>query len=932
MKIRIFLIPFYALIISLAFGQVTTDPALPIVNQPVKIIFDASQGSAGLKDYSGDVYAHTGVITDKSTGGSDWKYAPAWGDNSAKFKLNRVSANIYELTISPDIISYYGVPANEKILKMAFVFRSGAYIPGTTDKYYEGKTSAGGDIFIDVFEAGLAVSITSPVQNGIVPKDLSVTLSAASTVDADLKLWLDNQLLQQTTGKTINANHIFTEGGFYWLKAEATAEDKTVRDSVQFMVKEDVVLEAKPEAYRRGINYLSDQKVALVLWAPFKEFVFVLGDFNNWTVDNSYQMKKDGDYFWLEIDGLEPGKPYVFQYYIDSDIRIADPYTEQTSDPEDQWIPEASYPGLVQYPTGKAVGVASVLETGQSSYQWQVTDFIPPPVDRLVIYEVLIRDFTTQRTYQSVIDKLDYLKDLHVNVLELMPVNEFQGNQSWGYNPSFFFAPDKYYGHRNELKRLIDEAHKRGMAVVIDMVLNHSYEQSPLARMYLDRTTGRPAANNPWYNQQHNFQNPDAQWGYDFNHESNHTKALIDSINSFWMKEYKVDGFRFDFTKGFSNTTYGTNDWGSAYDPSRIANLKRMTDEVWNRNPNALVIFEHLSDNREEKELADYGILMWGNMNHPYTDAAKGNSSDLSWGLYSARGWDSPHLITYMESHDEERVVYRVLREGRSEGSYNTRQLPTALDRVELSSLFLLPLPGPKMIWQFGELGYDYSINTCANPAQVSNDCRLTPKPVLWNYFDQPNRKDVYKLMARLNYLKTNYEEFAAPTYQGSLNSEVKWYRLTKGENHVVAVGNFAVAERTASLSFPVTGQWFDYFSNSTYPVNETQQSITLAPGEFKLFSTRKFADPFDIVNAITITSGENGFILYPNPAQSSVTIQSDKVLTTIEIRNLAGQTFYTGRNLNNQATVSLNGFPKGLYVVTVTTGSQVSNQKLMIQ
>ena len=317
MKTRIYFIPFFVLIISLAYGQVTTDPALPIVNQSVKIIFDASQGSAGLKDYGGDVYAHTGVITDKSTGGSDWKYAPVWGDNSAKYMLTRVSANIYELIISPDIISYYGVPSGEKILKMAFVFRSGAYKPGTT-QYFEGKTSAGGDIFVDVFEAGLAVSITSPVQNGIVPKNMSVPLSAGSTVEADLKLWLNNQLLQQTTGKAINANHTFTEGGFYWLKAEATADDKTVRDSVRFMVKEDVVIQTKPETYRRGINYLSDNKVALVLWAPVKEFVFVLGDFNNWTVDNSYQMKKDGDYFWLEIDNLIPGQPYVFQYYIDS--------------------------------------------------------------------------------------------------------------------------------------------------------------------------------------------------------------------------------------------------------------------------------------------------------------------------------------------------------------------------------------------------------------------------------------------------------------------------------------------------------------------------------------------------------------------------------------------------------------------------------------
>lgn len=931
MRLQIFVAVYFLILNHNLLAQVTTEPALPIVNQPVKIIFNAAQGSAGLKDYTGDVYAHTGVITDKSTSGSDWKYAPTWGDNSAKYKLSRISANIYELQISPDIASYYGVPSGEKILKMAFVFRSGDFRPGT-NQYFEGKTSTGSDIFVDVYEASLAVGIINPINNGIVSKGVPVSLSAASTVDAELKLYLNNTLLKQESGKSVSADYTFSESGNYLLRVEASADEKTVSDSVRFVVKEDAITEPKPAGYRRGINYVSDTKVALVLWAPYKEFVFVVGDFNNWQIDNNYQMKKDGDYFWLEIDGLTPGKPYVFQYYIDSEIWIADPYTEQTSDPADQWIPSSSYPGLIPYPSGKAVGVASVLETGQQPFQWQVTNFTPPPVDQLVIYELLIRDFTTQRTYQAVIDKLDYLKELNVNVLELMPVNEFEGNDSWGYNPSFYFAPDKYYGHRNELKRLIDEAHKRGIAVVIDMVLNHSYGQSPLARMYLDRTTGRPAANNPWYNQQHNFQNPEAQWGYDFNHDSEHTRALIDSINSFWMKEYKVDGFRFDFTKGFSNTPYGPGDWGSAYDPPRIYNLKRMADEIWKRNENALVIFEHLSDNREEKELADYGILLWGNMNHAYTEAAKGNSADLNWGLYTARGWNAPHLITYMESHDEERIVYRVLREGRSEGSYNTRQLPVALDRVELSSLFLLPLPGPKMIWQFGELGYDYSINTCANPAVVSNDCRLTPKPVLWNYFDQPNRKDVYKMMSRLNYLKTNYGEFATPVYEGSLGGEVKWYRLSKDNNHVVAVGNFATASRTTNITFPAVGEWNDYFGKTTWQVSDINQSITLAPGEFKLFSTRKFSDPFDVVNSVNVSVGSKGFILYPNPAQNYVTIQSDRVLSFIEIRNLAGQTVYSTGINEQHLNISLSGIPKGLYVVTVTSGNHVLNQKLVVR
>ncbi len=102
----------------------------------------------GLIDYAGDdVYAHTGVITDKSTSGSDWKYVIAeWSTNLPKAKLTKVSANVWTLTISPSIREFYGVPAEEKILKMAFVFRNSG---GTVT----GRDVGGTDIFYDVSEA-----------------------------------------------------------------------------------------------------------------------------------------------------------------------------------------------------------------------------------------------------------------------------------------------------------------------------------------------------------------------------------------------------------------------------------------------------------------------------------------------------------------------------------------------------------------------------------------------------------------------------------------------------------------------------------------------------------------------------------------------------------------------------------------------------------
>ena len=304
-----------------------------------------------------------------------------------------------------------------------------------------------------------------------------------------------------------------------------------------------------PAGAKKGINYIDSQTVRLVLWAPHKTIVHVIGAFNDWTPSSTSRMKKDGDYYWLDITSLTPGKEYPFQYLVDGNLKIADPYTEKTSDPQDVGIDAATYPDLLPYPTGKTDGIASVLQTNQQPYSWQIANYAATDPDTMVVYECLVRDFDALHSYAGVINHLDYLKTLGVNVLELMPVNEFQGNSSWGYNPSFYFAPDKYYGPKNELKRLVDECHKRGIATVLDMVLNHSYEQSPFVQLYFDGTY--PTAENPWYNIHSNFNNPDAQWGYDFNHESTYTRQLVDSINSFWMSEYKIDGFRFDFTKGF---------------------------------------------------------------------------------------------------------------------------------------------------------------------------------------------------------------------------------------------------------------------------------------------------------------------------------------------------------------------------------------------
>lgn len=914
--------PFIVLIslvcfVQISVAQITTSPELPVASQPVTITFNSAE-STGLGYYTGDLYAHTGV----TIGEDRWQYViESWGNNDTQPQLTYVGDGVYELEITPDINSFYGVDAGDKVTELCLVFR-------TAD-----ASSQTADLFITVFEDGLVVDITEPSGSSILEMNLEVTFSAQASVSADLKLSLDETILTETTGTEITTTHTFTEGGNYWLIAEATAEGETVYDSLNIFVGSDVVNEPLPTGYKKGINYIDDNTAALVLWVPLKEFVYVQGDFNNWQLSDDYLMKKDGDYFWLELTGLEAGTEYAYQYLIDGNIRIADPYTEKILDPwNDSYIEETTYPNLKAYPEGLTEGIVSVLQTAQTEYNWQVENFDVPEKEKLVIYELLVRDFMTEHTYQAVIDQLDYLEDLRINVLELMPVNEFEGNSSWGYNPSFYFAPDKYYGPKEKLKELIDECHQRGIAVVIDMVINHSYGQSPFVQMYMDNWT--VTADNPWYNQQSNFQNTAAQWGYDFNHESTATRELVDSVSAFWMNEYKVDGFRFDFTKGFSNTPYGPSSWGSNYDAARIANLKRMSDEIWKRNPDALVIFEHLSDNSEETELANQGILLWGNMHGSYLNAAAGqtSSSDLSWALYTERGWDQPNLVSYPESHDEERIMYSIKNTGLSSGDYNIKNQTTALQRIEINALFHLLLPGPKMIWQFGERGYDLSINRCTD-GSISNDCRLSEKPPYWQYLNNTDRTDLFQVMAKLNELKQTYNEFSPKTFTHNLSEATKWFISSSGGNHAIALGNFGVVENELSINFPETGKYYEFFSGDSIEVTSTSQTYTFAPGEYRLYSTQQFEEP-SIVTDINDTEDISSYLqIYPNPVSSRLTVSSAKTISAVQVFSVAGTLQYQSTDLReNKVEIDVQEFTSGVYLVRVIQGGNSTTQKVMVK
>ena len=941
MRFRVFTI-FLALLCSLTIligQQVSTIPAFPSEDRSVTIQFDAT-GSA-LQNISGDVYAHTGVIINASDISSgNWRYVIApWpsnpNDNLPKARLTRMGNNQWELHIA-NIRTYYGIPASvSKIYQLAFVFRNAA------------GTQQTGNIYIDIYDEPINIRFDSPQVSPVNPLLVNIGTSLPirvvgnainGTLDS-ITLFANESRVAAVSGRdTLDFTYDVVEQGRTTFRAIAHSEMEEISSEFFIMVNPSLVEAPIPENIQDGINYDSTDptKVTLSLFAPHKSFVYVIGDFNNWEVNEAYFMNRDfirtdSVRYWITIEGLEPGKEYAYQYLVDGQIRIADPYTEKVLDPwnDQEIINKGVYPGLIPYPVGKTENMVSVLQTGQIPYVWKINDFQAPPVEELVVYELLVRDFIGDHSYKTLADTLDYLQRLGVNAIELMPINEFEGNLSWGYNPAFFFAPDKYYGPKNELKRFIDEAHSRGMAVILDMVWNHSFGLSPLLRMYFDGNNNRPSDDNPWYHDQI-FVNPAMQFGYKFNHGSPVFQEFMKRANLFWINEYKIDGYRFDLTKGFTTRMKGNNDpWGSVYDQERVNNINRVANEIWAVNPNAYVICEHLADNSEEIVLANAGMLLWGNMNHQYNEATMGFPSDLRWGVYRERNWNHPNLITYMESHDEERLVVRNRQFGNSSGNYNTRNLSTALKRVGLASAFFYTLPGPKMLWQFGELGYDFSINYCPN-GTINNGCRVDPKPIRWDYYLDEDRRALYNVTADLIYLKRNFATFNTRDFDYELQAPFKRIRLRGEDLKVVAVGNFRVVSGNIRANFYETGTWYDYISGDSLIVTDTAMLINLAPGEYRVYLDRKVDRPSGDITTSTapeIALRPTDVTLFPNPSyyRSFMIRLSQPEKCTITVFNLSGQAihFLKVDQEADQFHVQLpSDLSTGVYLVQITTTS----------
>ena len=591
----------------------------------------------------------------------------------------------------------------------------------------------------------------------------------------------------------------------------------------------------RPAGVTNGIYYGADgTSVTLCTYAASKtesaKRVFLLGDMTDWQLKADYQLYKDGNYFWITLTGLTPGQEYRFQYAVERadgvKKQISDLYSEKVLHSDDSYEPRTVDPTLLTYPVGKgADGYVTVIQPGKPAFQWSdaTLHFQRPNKNNLVIYELWVYDYTESRSLKGLMKRLDYIQNLGVNAIELMPITEFDGNYNWGYSPNHYFAPDRAYGSETMYKEFIDECHKRGMAVILDMVFNHATGNNPMNKLY---PYGTDLANNPWFN----VTAPHSDNVYeDWNHGFAPAREMFTRALKYWLTEYKVDGFRLDLSHGLCSDQPNTS----------VNNLKYYYDNgVKAVSPNAYMILEHWGSNMgsERPQLINYGMQCWANTTNAYCQTAMGWLKDGDdFGDANKDGY-----VSYCESHDEERMQYKAKKWG--DGDLQT-DVAARLGRVAENVAFNVLLNGSHMLWMWEEIGYDFSINSDIDHPNDYNEsyrCNKKPRPELRAYFTKAERVAAFTKCAQVITLRTQLmpQVFEGNPTSVTIGSGAKLRKIQWGSNVFVAA-NFS-ATSTNAVTLP-SGTWYDYLEGGTRATNGT---YSLAPGELKVFTGTSVLPP----------------------------------------------------------------------------------------
>ena len=403
-----------------------------------------------------------------------------------------------------------------------------------------------------------------------------------------------------------------------------------------------------------------------------------------------------------------------------------------------------------------------------------------------------------------------------------------------------------------------------------------------------------------------------------------------------WIEEYKIDGFRWDLTKGFTQNCTGSDACTNSYQQDRVDVLKEYADYSWSLDPTHYVIFEHLGADNEEQQWANYrigetpskGVMMWSEMTYAYGQLIMGfTGGNISRIGHTAHGFTAKRVMGYPESHDKDRLMYSAMTYGNGAGTSPLGNLNNALARMPAIQATSLLVPGPKMLWHFADLGMQLSIYTCENgtvndeSATLAGDCKLATKPQpQWsqNWLGVPQRAQIYNDMAKMIALKVNEPVFEGNYAISTDGNDVKqriyvWDDALPANTlkNVVVISNFSVGTQSVNPSFPYTGTWYNLMDNTSINVTNTQSTISLAPGTYRIYGNALPSlsnDQFDVMENVNLS---------PNPSNGFFTVN----ITTAEVAvySITGQMVKRFQGQIDGGQYNVSDLKSGLYLVKIT-------------
>jgi 1,4-alpha-glucan branching enzyme len=533
------------------------------------------------------------------------------------------------------------------------------------------------------------------------------------------------------------------------------------------------------------------------LFAPRVASVDVIG---SWSSEPT-PLERDDDGTWRTSVQLPDGR-HRYRFRVPSRSSFLAGQTVDVTDPFARMVDEADDDaGVVVIAGGRDVTVA---------YDWRHDDVPLPQDDQLVLYELHIGEFGVKHgvlgTFATVTERLDYLHDLGVNAVELMPVAVFPTDRSWGYNVRHACAVENAYGSAQELKRLIDACHARGMRVVLDVVFNHTEAESPLTKIDFDYWFRNSAEGERYFGPKLDFEHVDETLSIDGRHVMPARKYALE-VAAYWVREYHIDGYRLDATSVLDNFDF-------------VAALRDACKALAGRKP-FYVVAEHLP---EDPAIAGPDGPADGAWHQQFEHAvvqALLTDGDHADELLAAlqpgnHGYVSPgRVVNFVESHDEPTLMQRLDEAGITGEA--------AFRKVKLAASLLFTGVGNPMLYQGQEFG-------------GGRPRSLEIRPLQWAFLAADYGLHLKEHHAFLAWLRRERPALTTEALTVLANDHgVIAYQRGSGEGMVIVVANLRDTEQPAEI--PVAnGLWRELHENTTVSQRDGCLRVEMVPSSVKLF------------------------------------------------------------------------------------------------